>query len=1271
MTSVEGSPSEQLPCRVSKHRFARRVVVAASLALAFAAVLLPGSSIAAGSPPEFLGESASYVYATRAIVLVGYASPNLSSEWESDYAPAEAGGQAPPENSGAWVMVNTGAAKAEFDTPMFLGFPDAKDPRGGVPYFNVLRDLSPGAKYYARFVVKNADGEARRLVPFTTLPAGKPEVHVRLSGGWSTPAETLAFEESARTAARVSFGALVETNGADTAYELEYALPEGGHAPAASSPAWQPFTSKASGTITAAEEYAWVEGEASGLTPETTYYVRLRASNVHGEKIQTEYTSASGPLASSFTTLTAKPQVGLERPRNVNATSAYLPGGLSPDESPTTWRFEWSESPSGPWSPVPGGSGSISEALAASTPYNTGFRVGSRLSGLKAATTYYVRGVAENTCAAGCGATVSAVTSFETAGPPTAGVFAVHGLHGESVRVMGQVNPRSPVSTAEQVISLAGATGGTFTLSFKGHVTEPIPYDATANEVLQALRRLEGEPGVSVEGLPGGPYTVSFSGKNVQGAQPTIEASGLGLNPGATVSVAVTQPGGVGYDAHYHFQYVSQQSFAEHGWAQAADGPEEDAGSGDEARYVGSDLPNLAPGGEYRYRLIAQSNAPGTGPVYSGEGSLTVPTPVSASGPGSCPNEAFRSGASAHLPDCRAYELVSPAGKEGAQEPFHYFEGTNPAYFETGEDGQHVVLEAGVSVLWGTVGQSPYLFSRQEGTGWQMTTGAPQPQTGPAVVEPQLYSADATQIAFRVSSGGQEQYKLGPVGGPYVTAAAGPSGQGEGWAGATNDFSKLVLGSTDRTLLGGEPVGTKSGKDLYEYTRAGGLVQLNVSGEPARTIGVCGAKMASGYEYAGLESSAHAISADGSRVFFEAVPGKNCSEPMHLYMRVNGSSTVDIGAYAFAGANAVGSEVLLQRGEEEFFLYDVEAETVKHLFNLHATIAPVLSSGFTDLYLRSGKELYRYDIGSEILSLLAVVTRQPGITESEEGVTGPQGEVSADGRYYYFNGGAAGLPGAGVMRYDSVENVIECIACSSSFAPQPKLPSFLNSTRFDGVPNLAGGLPEYRSVSADGDFAFFTTPAALVSQDVNEELAPHGGLDEPFFDPGDAISPSSDVYEWRRDGVDGCDQLQGCLALITDGRKGYHVDLLGMADEGRDVFFYTRSQLVGQDTDNSGDIYDARIDGGFAGPAPLPVECEGDACSRPPSAPNDQTPSSMSFEGAGNVTAPSAGKAKAKAKPGGGKRRQKGGRARKRKPARGSGRGAGARARKHSARRAK
>ena len=56
-----------------------------------------------------------------------------------------------------------------------------------------------------------------------------------------------------------------------------------------------------------------------------------------------------------------------------------------------------------------------------------------------------------------------------------------------------------------------------------------------------------------------------------------------------------------------------------------------------------------------------------------------------------------------------------------------------------------------------------------------------------------------------------------------------------------------------------------------------------------------------------------------------------------------------------------------------------------------------------------------------------------------------------------------------------------------------------------------------------------------------------------------------------------------------------NVQLIGTDASGRDVFFTTADQLVGQDTDTDIDIYDARVDGGFPAPA-LSPSCSGDAC---------------------------------------------------------------------------
>jgi hypothetical protein len=72
-------------------------------------------------------------------------------------------------------------------------------------------------------------------------------------------------------------------------------------------------------------------------------------------------------------------------------------------------------------------------------------------------------------------------------------------------------------------------------------------------------------------------------------------------------------------------------------------------------------LSGLAPATAYRWRLVASNSA---GPTTGPQRSLTTNPAPSASEP--CANDPFRIGAGAALPDCRAYEMVSPIDKDGS-----------------------------------------------------------------------------------------------------------------------------------------------------------------------------------------------------------------------------------------------------------------------------------------------------------------------------------------------------------------------------------------------------------------------------------------------------------------------------------------------------------------------------------------------------------------------------------------------------------------------------
>jgi hypothetical protein len=949
----------------------------------------------------------------------------------------------------------------------------------------------------------------------------------------------------------------VESNGAVAEYSFEYALAKGAHCPVESSASWQPFTSAdASGTITVAEDFVAPKTEVIGLVPETTYCARVKVKNEKGSTIQTE---AAGDENGTFVTPTEKPLVYTPETDEVTGMSAHVAASLVPHGLETHWRFEYaiSETLLQEGKGQAGPEGTVTAEQAAALPENVGAPgVEGTISGLSPGTTYYVRLTAESSAGKGEYCT----------------------------------EPQSPNS--EPLVCEDDTTTTRGEASFEALGTPP-----TATTL--ATHALHGEA------------------VRVLGAVDTHTITG----------------------AHFHFQYVPRGEYEEPGtaggFAQAAGTPEEPLGTTPET--VGQDLPPLTPDETYFYRLVVTSTAPGH-PVVDGEQqTLTAPVlPVVAEE--SCPNQALRIGPSASLPDCRAYEQVTPVDKEGSKEAFTWDGLKAPAFALVGEDGDHVMVDA-QAVQWGagpTGGQSPYFFSRTP-EGWQMTAATVQPEAGIETYTPQVLSPSLTGLGFESAwattlNSPDVQFKSGPPGGPYATVATVPRSEthgGEGWVAASTDFSKLILQVEDHELV--EPrTSTTSGSDLYEYS-GGILRQVNVG------IGTCGAMIVRGNEGSGSGShngapSPHAVSADGSEVFFEAVPGHNCSAPKHLYGRIDGTETVDLGVYRFAAANADGSELLLEKAGGEnpgLYLYRPGSPPAFLSSTGLATSSNFnVSEDLSTVYFNAGGDISHYDVATESLGFVAHVEQRQF-----------KPFVSRDGRYYYFNSpGVAGVPGGAtdtryekggggeavvgptmqVYRYDSLERTIECVSCASPTDPEPKLDVNFSENAASFAP---GGTPRLVFASDDGDFVFFQTAAALVLADVNEEVLPEGTSGagaHPSEHASDENSVSGDVYEWRRAGVDRCGHVQGCLALITTGQGSGLNEIVGTAEEGRDVFIYTPSQLVKQDNDAAGDIYDARVDGGFPEPT-SPVECNGDNCNTPFSPPSDASPSSASFHGVGNL----------------------------------------------------
>lgn len=189
-----------------------------------------------------------------------------------------------------------------------------------------------------------------------------------------------------------------------------------------------------------------------------------------------------------------------------------------------------------------------------------------------------------------------------------------------------------------------------------------------------------------------------------------------------------------------------------------------------------------------------------------------------------------------------------------------------------------------------------------------------------------------------------------------------------------------------------------------------------------------------------------------------------------------------------------------------------------------------------------------------------------------------------------------------LYRYVLGDDQLQCVSCGPADAPVKGSAAISNWT---GVGNKSHAEPrpavDSRALSEDGETVFFDTPWRMVAADRNDV---------------------SDVYELRG----------GKVHLISSGAS---VDTAGTepglggsffvdsSASGRDVFFTSVQGLVPTDQDGSYDMYDARVDGGFAAPPPPPTPCSGEACKPPLSeSPPGARVGSLAGSGRGNGHGP-------------------------------------------------
>lgn len=605
--------------------------------------------------------------------------------------------------------------------------------------------------------------------------------------------------------------------------------------------------------------------------------------------------------------------------------------------------------------------------------------------------------------------------------------------------------------------------------------------------------------------------------------------------------------------------------------------------------------------------------------------------PASAEG---CPNETFRAGPSANLPDCRAYEQVSPVDKNGLDIIFG-----NGAIGPDGDSATYMSLGAFAGNQAGSF-FAQYLSTRGP-SGWS-TEGISPPQAPSTTLNSSQYqgfSSDLTHMVVQngdppvdgATPGTTNLYRRDVDGSLRLVSLGEPSSQEgpPGFADASADYSHIVFDDAN-ALTPNAP--TNGVSKVYEWVN-GNLSLLSVLPNGTPTDGVAGGNVP------------NAMSTDGTRVYWTLGSGP----PNAVYLNQAGSSTEitapqcvtnpscpsGSGSGTYWTASADGSKAFFTSNEQltddssatavdqgDMYEYDANTGmladlTVDRTDPNGADVLGVVGASDDGSYvyfvaggvLASGATLGRPNLYVRHAdTTVFIATLDPGDAQDWSSSGSVQqswrAQVAKDGLHVLLTSVASLSPG-----YDNAGNSevymyeaggtgkLTCISCNPSGAPATGQADLAGSAVFQQTATLA----TVNNMSADGTRAFFETTDALVPQDTN-------GVE--------------DVYEWEADGTGGCLAGAGCVYLISSGRSSSPSYFEDATPSGSDMFFLTREGLVVQDADSNVDVYDARVGGGFLAAA-LPAPCPPEDChGQPQTAPAVVAPASVSFAGHGNLTPP-------------------------------------------------
>ncbi len=404
----------------------------------------------------------------------------------------------------------------------------------------------------------------------------------------------------------------------------------------------------------------------------------------------------------------------------------------------------------------------------------------------------------------------------------------------------------------------------------------------------------------------------------------------------------------------------------------------------------------------------------------------------------------------------------------------------------------------------------------------------------------------------------------------------------------TSEDGSLIWFTTTQPLVSSD---TDTTNDLYVARLEGGqLTDLTQASKGDATDATPGAGADVGQE--GVNNNVNQgvvkVSADGSHAAFESgnvlTTGENSAHESavkganNLYIHDANTGETKFVAELCSGPELSGTERNGSRGDNT---YEILPSFAKHDSQCPANLSRYLSTGFVNS--ETDDELWL----------------KPGDHTQ-------YAKFTPDGRYLIFESWARLTPG-------DTDNAVDLYRYDFQTGQLIRLSVGHRGNDGNGNDNaypaeiseeggfIGGSLNENagRSISADGSRVIFMTAAPLVSHDTNAGAKPECS--------GGNEGTGCDVYEWEEDGHGTCEEAGGCIQLISDGVSPHGSTTAVISSSGQDITFQTLRNVIPADTDGVGDIYDARVDGGF--PTPIePSPCGSPEACRASHAPEPVTP---------------------------------------------------------------